>query len=149
MIRRSKNSAKRGKGLTRGRRFLILPRFDVRAPQGDGQDGNEVRMDAYAVVETGGKQYRIQKDALFSIEKLDAKAGDSVVLDRVLAVSDGEALKIGSPVVSGASVKVEVVTAYRGDKVVSFKKKRRKGYHKKIGHRQELLKLKVTEIVAG
>lgn len=104
-------------------------------------------MEAYAVVETGGKQYRVEKDDVLAIELVEgAKAGDSIDLGRVLALNDGSGLKIGTPVVDGAAVKAEVVEQFRGAKVVAFKKKRRKGYHKKIGHRQELLRVKVTSI---
>ncbi|MBP1588601.1 MAG: 50S ribosomal protein L21 [Kiritimatiellae bacterium] len=104
-------------------------------------------MDAYAVVETGGKQYRVQKDDILAIERLDdVKAGDTVELGRVLALNDGTGLKIGTPAVDGAAVKAEVVGEFRAPKVVAFKKKRRKGYHKKIGHRQNLLRVKVTSV---
>ena len=105
-------------------------------------------MEAYAVIETGGKQYRVQKDSVLDIELLDAKEGDKVKIDKVLAVSDGSKLNIGTPVVAGAVVTLEVVDQYRGEKVVSFKKKRRKGFHKKIGHRQELMKVRVESVGA-
>ena len=103
-------------------------------------------MDAYAVVETGGKQYRVKAGDLLDVEKLAGEAGAKVTLDRVLAVSNGTALTVGKPTVSGAAVAAEIVKQFRGEKVVAFRKKRRKGYHKKTGHRQDLTKLKVTEI---
>lgn len=104
-------------------------------------------MDAYAVVETGGKQYRVGKDDVLAVELIEgAKAGDQIELGRVLALNDGSGLKLGTPVVEGASVKAEVVEEFRGKKVVAFKKKRRKGYHKKIGHRQDLLRVKVVSV---
>lgn len=104
-------------------------------------------MDAYAVVETGGKQYRVGKDDVLAVELIEgAKAGDQIELGRVLALNDGSGLKLGTPVVEGASVKAEVVDEFRGRKVVAFKKKRRKGYHKKIGHRQDLLRVKVVSV---
>ncbi|MBR6021988.1 MAG: 50S ribosomal protein L21 [Kiritimatiellae bacterium] len=104
-------------------------------------------MDAYAVIETGGKQYRVKKDDVIDVELIDgAEEGASVTLGRVLAVNDGSGLKIGAPEVEGASVTAEVVEQFRGKKVVAFKKKRRKGYHRKVGHRQELLKVKITGI---
>ncbi len=104
-------------------------------------------MDAYAVVETGGKQYRVGKDDVLAVELIEgAKAGDQIELGRVLALNDGSGLKLGTPVVEGASVKAEVVEEFRGRKVVAFKKKRRKGYHKKIGHRQDLLRVKVVSV---
>jgi len=103
-------------------------------------------MDAYAVVETGGKQYLVKADDVIHVERLDAEAGKKFTLDRVLAVSDGKKLKIGTPEVSGAKVVSNVVEHARADKVVSFKKKRRKGYMRKQGHRQEQTVLKIESI---
>ncbi|MDR0993674.1 MAG: 50S ribosomal protein L21 [Verrucomicrobiota bacterium] len=104
-------------------------------------------MEAYAVIETGGKQYRVQKEDVVSIELLEgAEVGQQVEVGRVLALNDGSGLKIGSPVVEGAKVMAEVVEAFRAPKVVAFKKKRRKGYHRKVGHRQNLLKVKIASI---
>jgi large subunit ribosomal protein L21 len=105
-------------------------------------------MEAYAVIETGGKQYRVEKDTVLSVERFGSDEGESVEFDQVLAISDGTALTIGTPVVDGAKVVASVVENYRGDKVIAFKKKRRKGYRKKIGHRQELTKLKIETISA-
>ena len=106
-------------------------------------------MDAYAVVETGGKQYLVKQNSQLEVEKLAGEAGASMTLDRVLALSDGQTLKVGTPVIAGASVVATVVEQFRGEKVVSFKKIRRKGYHKKIGHRQSLTRLTIKEIKAG
>ena len=78
--------------------------------------------------------------------KLKGEAGKKVKLDRVLAVSNGSELTLGTPDVKGAAVTVEVVAIVRGDKVINFKKKRRKGFHKKIGHRQELTQIKVESV---
>jgi large subunit ribosomal protein L21 len=105
-------------------------------------------MEAYAVIETGGKQYRVEKDTVLSVELLGRETGDTVEFDQVLAVSDGSELTIGTPVVENAKVTATVVENYRGSKVVAFKKKRRKGYRRKIGHRQELTKLKIETISA-
>lgn len=106
-------------------------------------------MEAYAVIETGGKQYRVEKDTVLSVELLDAaEAGNIVEFDQVLAVSNGSELTVGAPVVAGAKVTATVVENYRGDKVVAFKKKRRQGYRKKIGHRQGLTKIKIESINA-
>ena len=106
-----------------------------------------IQMEAYAVVETGGKQYRVQKDDGLAVELLDgAEIGKPVELGRVLAFNDGSGLKIGSPVVAGVKVMAEVVAEFRAPKVVAFKKKRRKGYHRKVGHRQNLLKVKIASI---
>lgn len=105
-------------------------------------------MEAYAVIETGGKQYRVQQGDVLDVELLDAETNESLEFE-ALAVSDGEELKIGAPVVDGARVVVSVVDEHlRGKKIYSFKKKRRKGYRRKIGHRQELTRLKVEEITA-
>ncbi len=106
-------------------------------------------MDNYAVVETGGKQYRVKQGDVLDVEFLDAEVGKKVTLSPVLAVSDGKTLKVGQPEIAGGSVTASVVEQYRGRKVIAFKKKRRKGYHKKIGHRQELTKIKVEEITVG
>ncbi|MBI1216863.1 MAG: 50S ribosomal protein L21 [Alphaproteobacteria bacterium] len=100
----------------------------------------------YAVIKTGGKQYRVQKDDILEVELLDAKEGDTVTLDEVLLVgTDGNA-KIGTPTVSGASVKATVLDQKKGDKIIVFKKKRRQNYRRKNGHRQRLTVLKITDI---
>jgi len=104
-------------------------------------------MQAYAVIETGGKQYRVQQGDVLDVELLENEEGASVEF-AALAVSNGSELSIGTPVVDGAKVKVSVVENLRGKKIYSFKKKRRKGYRRKIGHRQELTKIKVEEITA-
>lgn len=105
-------------------------------------------MDAYAVIETGGKQYRVKQGDLLDVEKLAGEPGSKVTLDRVLALNAGSALVLGKPVVAGAAVVAEIVAQHRGEKVINFKKKRRKGYHRKIGHRQSLTRLKVASISA-
>ena len=104
-------------------------------------------MEAYAVIETGGKQYRVQQGDVFDVELLAVEEGASVEFD-ALAVSNGEELTIGAPLVEGAKVTASVVENLRGKKIYSFKKKRRKGYRRKIGHRQELTKIKVETITA-
>ncbi len=106
-------------------------------------------MEPYAVVETGGKQYRVKKGDRLRVERIEGDSGGTVTLDRVLAVSDGTRVSVGTPDVDGARVTAQIVEQARGDKVFSFKKKRRKGYHKKIGHRQELTVLKVDDIQHG
>ena len=106
-------------------------------------------MEAYAVVETGGKQYLVTQNSQLEVEKLAGEAGASIIFDRVLAMSDGQQLKIGAPVIAGATVTAEIVNQFRAPKVVSFKKIRRKGYHKKIGHRQSLTRITVKAIQAA
>jgi large subunit ribosomal protein L21 len=103
-------------------------------------------MEAYAVIETGGKQYRVAPGQKIEIEKLPVEAGQDVTLSTVLAVSDGNTLKVGTPLVAGASVVLTVVEHFRAAKVINFKKKRRKGYRRKIGHRQNLTRVEVKSI---
>ena len=103
-------------------------------------------MEAYAVIETGGKQYRVQAGDQLEVEKLDAEVGAEVELDQVLAVSDGNELTIGAPILSGSKVTSTVLDQIRGKKVINFKKKRRKGYKRKVGHRQSLTVLKIESI---
>lgn len=102
----------------------------------------------YAVLETGGKQYRVSAGDQLEVESLDVEKGQPVTFDRVLLVSNEGKLSVGTPLVAGASVVADVVDHIRGDKVIAFKMKRRKGYHRKVGHRQEITVVKVTEIKA-
>ena len=102
-------------------------------------------MSAYAVIRTGGKRYRVQEGDELNIEKVSGEAGASLTLDDVLAVNSGDALKVGDDV-SSASVSAEVIEQFRDKKIVVFKKKRRKGYTKRQGHRQSLTKIKITGI---
>lgn len=103
-------------------------------------------MNTYAVIETGGKQYLVHPEDIFQVELLRAEAGAEIELKPVLAVSDGTALRVGKPYAENASVKAVVLKHIRGPKVISFKMKRRKGYHRKKGHRQELTVLQIKEI---
>ena len=100
---------------------------------------------AYAVIKTGGKQYRVQQGTKFDVEKLDAAVDSEIQFD-ALIVGEGDSIKIGSPLVAGASVTVKVISQYRGPKGVAFKFKRRKGYHKTKGFRRSLTPLEVTSI---
>lgn len=102
----------------------------------------------YAVLETGSKQYRVSAGDTLEVERLTIEAGQPVTFDRVLLVADGAKVTVGSPTVTGASVVADVVEHVRGDKKVTFKMKRRKGYHKTIGHRQELTIVKIKDIKA-
>ena len=102
----------------------------------------------YCIVETGSKQYRVTAGDTLEIERLDVEAGQPVTFDRVLLVNNEGKLSIGSPVVANASVVADVVDHIRGEKKMTFKMKRRKGYHKTIGHRQELTVVKIKEIKA-
>ena len=102
----------------------------------------------YAVLETGSKQYRVVAGDKIEVERLEVEAGQPFTFDRVLLVNNEGQLKIGSPTVAQASVVADVVKHIRGEKKVTFKMKRRKGYHKTIGHRQELTIVKIKEITA-
>ena len=102
----------------------------------------------YAVVRTGGKQYRVAKDSVLKVESLAGDVGSKLVLGDVLMLG-GDKPKLGAPLVQGASVECEILEHGQGEKVVAFKKKRRKNTHRKRGHRQHFTKLKVLEITAG
>ncbi len=102
----------------------------------------------YAVLETGSKQYRVSAGDTLEIERLPVEAGKPVTFDRVLLVSNDGKITVGSPTVSGVTVQADVVEHIRGEKKLAFKLKRRKGYRKAIGHRQELTVLKIKEIKA-
>ena len=102
----------------------------------------------YAVLETGSKQYRVAAGDTLEVERLPVEAGQPVTFDRVLLVNNDGKLSVGTPTVSGASVLADVVAHKRGEKKLTFKMKRRKGYHKTIGHRQELTVVKIKEIKA-
>ena len=102
----------------------------------------------YAVLETGSKQYRVAAGDTLEIERLSTEAGQTFTFDRVLLVNNEGKVSVGAPTVAGASVVADVVEHIRGEKKIAFKMKRRKGYHKKIGHRQELTVVKIKEIKA-
>ena len=102
----------------------------------------------YAVLETGGKQYRVNAGDTLEIERLETEAGKSFTFDRVLLVNNDGKLTVGSPTVAAATGVADVVEHIRGEKKLTFKMKRRKGYHKTIGHRQELTVVKITAINA-
>ena len=101
----------------------------------------------YAVIETGGKQYKVQQDDVLFIEKLDVEAGDTVTFDKVLAVG-GDDLKIGAPYVDGATVTATVEKNGKSKKIIVYKYKPKKHYHKKQGHRQPYTKVKISAINA-
>ncbi len=103
----------------------------------------------FAVVKTGGKQYRVAKDDVIKVEKLEGEAGSKIVLEDVLMVSDGDKPTVGSPLVEGAAVEAEVLEQGKGEKIIVFKKKRRHNYRRKRGHRQELTVLRITDITVG
>lgn len=102
----------------------------------------------FAVIRTGGKQYKVAKDDVLTVEKLIGDAGGTITFGEVLMLG-GDSPKSGAPLVEGASVIGEIVEQGRGEKVIAFKKKRRKNTHRKRGHRQHFTKVKITEIHAG
>jgi len=103
----------------------------------------------YAVIRTGGKQYRVAPEDVIVIEKITGDEGSIVQFSEVLMVGGDGAPEVGAPTLSGTSVAGEVVTQGRGDKILVFKKKRRKNYRRKRGHRQELTTVRITEILTG
>ena len=100
----------------------------------------------FAIIETGGKQYRVTKDDVISIEKIAGKPGDNVTLDQVLLLNDDKDINLGTPLLKGAKVSATIVNQAKSDKVIVFKKKRRHNYRRLKGHRQELTYLKITDI---
>lgn len=100
----------------------------------------------YAIIETGGKQYKVREGEVIKVEKLDAEAGSSFTFDKVLAISNGSDFKIGTPIVSGASVTASVLGNGKAKKVIVYKYKPKKGFHKKKGHRQPFTALKIEKI---
>ena len=101
----------------------------------------------YAVIRTGGKQYKVSPGEKLKIEQIAAEVGAEVVLDQVLMVGEGESVRLGQPMVAGATVKATVVGHGRGDKVTIFKMRRRKHYQKHQGHRQNYTEIKIDGIV--
>ena len=102
----------------------------------------------YAVVKTGGKQYKVAPGEKLKVEQIPADVGAEVILDQVLMVGEGESVRLGQPVLAGATVKATVVAQGRGEKVKIFKMRRRKHYQKHQGHRQNYTELKI-ETIAG
>ncbi len=104
----------------------------------------------FAVIKTGGKQYKVAADDVFTVEKLAGEAGDTIEFTEVLMVGADDGVTVGAPFIAGAAVKAEVVEQTRGPKVISFKKRRRKhSSARKKGHRQHLTMVRVTEIATG
>ena len=103
----------------------------------------------YAIVEIAGHQYKVEKDQQVFVNRLDAEEGKKVKFDRVLLVNNGKDVQVGAPAVSGAEVTAQVERHLKGDKVLVFKKKRRKGYQKLNGFRASLTEVKITAIKAG
>ncbi len=103
----------------------------------------------YAIVEISGKQFKVEKKQKLFVNRIDAEEGKKVSFDNVLMFSDGNKLSIGSPVVSGVKVDAKVLKHLKSDKVIVFKKKRRKGYKVKNGHRQLITQIEINDIISG
>ena len=102
----------------------------------------------YAVIRSGGKQYKVSKDDIISVEKLTAEAGDKISINEVLMISEKDNLILGDPIIKGATVNAEVLEQTRAKKIIVFKKKRRQNYRRKNGHQQNLTTLKIVDIKA-
>ena len=103
----------------------------------------------YAVVKTGGKQYRVSKDDTILVEKLEAQEGETITLSEVIMLGDGDKITIGKPQVADAAVEAKVVSQTRGPKIIIFRRKRRKNHRRTQGHKQDLTLLKVTDILTS
>jgi len=100
----------------------------------------------YAIVEIAGQQFKVEKDNKIFVHRLDKNEGDKVEFEQVLLVDDEGAIQIGAPAVAGAKISAKVLGHVRGDKVIIFKKKRRKGYQKRSGHRQDFTQIEIESI---
>ncbi len=106
-------------------------------------------MDKYAIFETGSKQYRVKEGDEIDVELLDGVEEGLVEFKDVLFVRDGADVKVGAPRVEGAVVRADVVSPVRGPKVIAYKYKKRKSYHRKVGHRQDYIRVKIKEVAHG
>lgn len=103
----------------------------------------------YAIVEIAGQQFKVEKDQSIFVHRLEGEEGSNVDFDKVLLIEDGKKINVGTPIVEGAKVSAKILNHLKGDKVIVFKKKRRKGYRKKNGHRQYLTKIQIENIKAN
>ena len=103
----------------------------------------------YAIVESGGRQYRAEEGNTFSVDKLPYQVGDQVELNSVLLLANGDSVQVGQPTVAGAAVKATVVEQYRGKKILVWKYRAKLRYRRRRGHRQDYTRLRIDEIVAG
>ncbi len=127
---------------SRGKRTSDRPKRGPVRPEGPAPLGH------YAVIETGGKQYRVSVGDLIAVERLEGDAGSEVTIDRVLMVGGNGEPKIGAPMLEGAAVTATIETQYRGEKIIVFKMKPKKRYRRRTGHRQSLTRLAITAINA-
>jgi len=126
------------------------PNTELASPVDAAQprNGSAAASTAYAIIETGGKQYRVAVGDTLSVEKLSVEPGSGITFDRVLMIGGAGTPKIGTPLVAGASVQAEVAEQYRGPKIVVFKFKPKKRYRRRTGHRQSLTRVAITAINA-
>lgn len=103
---------------------------------------------SYAIIQTGGKQYRVAEGDTLDVEKLPLEAGQTTTFTDILMIASDKKVTVGTPFIDKASVEAEVVNQWKDEKVVAFKFRRRKGYHRTVGHRRQLTKLKITSIAA-
>jgi large subunit ribosomal protein L21 len=103
----------------------------------------------YAIVEVGNQQFKVAKDDIILTSKIAGEVGTAVELDRVMLIADNDSVKVGNPTIEGAQVKASIINFERGKKVIVFKKKRKKGYKVKKGHRQDYTRLKIEDIVVN
>ena len=103
----------------------------------------------YAVLKTGGKQYKVSQNDVIIVERLGGESGAKINLDKVLMIGEGDNTTVGTPIIDGALVAAEILEHKRGEKITVFKKKRRKNYRRTMGHRQELTVLRITDILAA
>lgn len=101
----------------------------------------------YAIIEIGGTQHKVKEGDTIEVNRVDIKEGDSICVDKVLLISNDSNVDIGRPYISNAKVTCSVLSNFKGDKLIAYKWRRRKGYHRKVGHRQPLTKLIVKEIM--
>ncbi|MBV9274402.1 MAG: 50S ribosomal protein L21 [Verrucomicrobia bacterium] len=101
---------------------------------------------AYAIIRSGNKQYRVSEGETLAIDKLAGEAGDKVTFDQVVLHCDGDKITTGAPLIDGAKVSGEVVEQFKDKKVIAFKYRRRKGYHRTVGHRRQLTRVKIASI---
>ncbi len=100
----------------------------------------------FAIIRTGGKQYKVSKDTYLNVEKLEGNVGDAIKDIEILMICDGDKTTVGAPTVSGFTIAAEILEQFRDEKVIIFKKRRRQNYRRKNGHRQHLTKIKITDI---
>jgi large subunit ribosomal protein L21 len=145
-VNEARSDGKRGDGFHAKFALIDFLACECGDPRHSTRPAKSITIMAYAVIQTGGKQYRVESGSEIDVEKLDAEVGTDITLSEVLLVSNGSKIQIGTPFVNGAKVGAKVVEQYKDDKVIAFKFRRRKGYHRTVGHRRQLTRLKIESI---